>query len=384
MVIGRHGAVNITNGREGRTNTLGLQQRELDALLDDLDKNLPEEAKRRRQFVRRPFRRSTIRMFIFPVGGPRLEIKVACRNISAGGMSVLHSAYLHLGTKVSVFLPHLALGEVEQTGHLCRGCHVSGMIHELGVKFDKPIKVSEFVRQNPFEDTFSLENVEPEQLKGTLVYVEDSPLDQRIVKHFLNHTHLRLRVAQTPEEGLKLIYEGCDLVLTDYDMPAMTGVQLVERIRSEGIDIPVIMATSDTSVVVRDPSLSTRVNAFLTKPLQQQVLLRALAEFMIASSVTSSLVSTLSRDHSNFSLVAGFVEHAHISAKRLDEAIARNDAATCRSVVLQIKGVAPTVGFESLGRLADEASRAITASMSVQESIRQLRALIAACERVRQ
>ncbi len=368
----------------GRVNSIGLQGRELEALYESLDANTPAGASRKRDFVRWPFRFASIHVTIQQPGNSvPSTVKVACRNLSCGGISLLHNSYLHVGGKVTVTLPHPETGPMAIGGYITRCNHVKGVIHEIGVKFDKPIQAREFVRSDPFSDSFSLENVDPIKLQGCVVYVDDSAMDQKIVQHYLRETQIRLRMASTAQEGLKLVGEGCDLILCDYDIPGMSGVEFVSEIRRQGIRTPLIIATSDTSQTTKDKLQGSEVNAFLAKPLAQGMLLRALAEFMMVGKSIGTANSSIPRDHPNYVLVDAFLQQLPGFLKRLNEAIAKEDATACRGVALQLKGLAPTVGFEGIAALADEAATMVSASMSVTESIRPLRALVAICERAR-
>jgi CheY-like chemotaxis protein len=52
--------------------------------------------------------------------------------------------------------------------------------------------------------------------------------------------------AATGEEGLARIHEQMpDVVLLDYRMPGLTGAEVVERLRAEGIEVAIIFLTAD-------------------------------------------------------------------------------------------------------------------------------------------
>ena len=71
----------------GRPNTLNLQTRDLNSLLDTLDRHAEgERPSIKRGFVRWPFRHASIRMEIVQGSGARAAITVACRNLSRGGV----------------------------------------------------------------------------------------------------------------------------------------------------------------------------------------------------------------------------------------------------------------------------------------------------------
>lgn len=57
-----------------------------------------------------------------------------------------------------------------------------------------------------------------------------------------------------------------NLVVTDYHMPGIDGVELVERIKDCHIDLPVVMMTGDQSPDVFVRSIAAGVAAFFEKP----------------------------------------------------------------------------------------------------------------------
>ncbi|MDK2974852.1 MAG: hypothetical protein PWP08_1223 [Methanofollis sp.] len=50
----------------------------------------------------------------------------------------------------------------------------------------------------------------------------------------------------SPEEALNRLESGCfDICISDYDMPGMNGIQLLERIREEDNAVPYILITGN-------------------------------------------------------------------------------------------------------------------------------------------
>jgi CheY-like chemotaxis protein len=367
-----------------RPNTVGLKSEALSELLDQFERARTKGEKADREFVRWGFRREAVHVTLYqPGGGNPVTLRMACRNLSCGGISLLHSAYIHTGTRAVVQLAHPDREPVSVEGSVVRCTHLKGLVHEIGIKFAQPIPAREFVQLDPFTDRFSLERVDPEALKGTIVYVDDSAAERKLVTHYLRGTSLRLRTAASGEETLKLIEEGCDLLISDFDMPGMTGVDLIRRVREAGHDTPVIMVTADTSAVTRSSLNELRISAFLAKPFPQEMLLRAIAEFISMDSGSRQTSSSLPQDHPNRGLVDGYVEQLHEFAQRLTKCIARDDVEASRSVVLQVAGSAPNFGFGAIAKLASAAAQALASTMSIAESQAQLRALQVACERAR-
>ena len=376
---------NVVASANARANTLGISARELASILDELDEQGNSAgAKRHRDFVRWTFRQVSIPIELNQPDGSRVSVKVACRNLSRGGMSILHNSYWHSGTRCTVLLPHNSGRKVPVVGFVTRCRHVRGMIHEVGIRFEEPIDTNEYVDLDPFSDRFSLERVKPEDLSGCVLQIDDSPMDQRLVRHYLRQTQLRIRTADTAEEGLEKARETIDdLILCDYHLADMNGVEVIEHLREEGVNTPVIMVTSDTNSLTKERMSQVQADAFLAKPIKADVLLRAIAEFLVINKETDQFVCSLPKDDPNITLAEEYIDQLHDYANRLEKLITTEDAMAARSICLQIKGTCPTLGFEGIGTLAEEAEISLAASMSVSESLKQLRPLVAACQRAR-
>lgn len=82
-----------------------------------------------------------------------------------------------------------------------------------------------------------------------VLVVDDSAVDRRLAGGLLEKTgSLRVSYASDGAEGLRAVEESSpDLVLTDLKMPGMTGLELVQEIRSRFPSIPVVLMTADGS-----------------------------------------------------------------------------------------------------------------------------------------
>jgi CheY-like chemotaxis protein len=232
-------------------------------------------------------------------------------------------------------------------------------------------------------DCFSLERVDPETLRGCVVLVEDSELDQRIIKHHLRQTQLRLRTAGSVAEGLRLISEGCDLILCDFDLPDGSAADLLTTLVDRGVRIPSIVTTSDISTLTRRGLRQVNASAFLAKPIQADLLMRAVAEFLVMDRKAGPLGCSLAPDDPAAPLAEAFVSEMRGFAKELAKTIESGDWTKARRICLRIAGTAPSVGFHGIADLAGAAAKDLAGSSSTAESSTPLRAVISACERAR-
>jgi two-component system alkaline phosphatase synthesis response regulator PhoP len=74
--------------------------------------------------------------------------------------------------------------------------------------------------------------------------------------------------------------EKPDIIITDFQMPVMTGLELVENLRkdSETENIPVIMLTARGFAIEEDKRNELKISACLSKPFSPRELLQTIEE----------------------------------------------------------------------------------------------------------
>ena len=63
-----------------------------------------------------------------------------------------------------------------------------------------------------------------------------------------------------------------DCIVTDVHMPKMNGLELLQRLRNSGCEVPVIVVTGKPSVDPEDYYLGRGANGFFRKPVDGQAL----------------------------------------------------------------------------------------------------------------
>lgn len=370
-----------------QTNTVRMKATELQKLNEEL-----EAANRgghhARKSIRLEYLQLSVRVEMHQGGGATTNLQYAARNISGDGIGILHNSYVHPSTRCTVYLKHRDGREIPIEASAVRCRHVKGLIHEVGLRFKTPINVREFLNVDPMDGRFTLEAVDPQKLTGSLLHVEDSPMDRRLVRHYLAETALNIVSVEDGKTALERIGEGFDAIIVDNDLSDMTGMVLVEQMRSKGITAPIIMLTADTRPSAKEAARAARVSAVLSKPTTKEIVLQALAEFLMIDNAGSAdaggaLTSTLSPGDPTFKFVPEFVDELKQFAEKINKAIAANDTGAARRLAYQIKGAAPALGFASIGEAANTAMLALDATGGVADCAKQLRLLVSLCLRAK-
>lgn len=105
-----------------------------------------------------------------------------------------------------------------------------------------------------------------------LLIDDDVKLTQSIVLNVGEDTY-EWKVAHDGEEGLALLKEvQPDLVISDIRMPNLDGISLLERIKEEGIEVPVIMITAYEDMVTTIRAMQLGAFEYVRKPIDPEEL----------------------------------------------------------------------------------------------------------------
>ena len=89
--------------------------------------------------------------------------------------------------------------------------------------------------------------------------------------------------ATDPIEALEMIRaqpHQFDLIISDFSMPQMNGIQLAEEIKRINPGIPIILLSGYSSDVPKKQIKPTVINGFITKPISKNELARAIRKVL--------------------------------------------------------------------------------------------------------
>ncbi|MEI6638767.1 MAG: sigma-54 dependent transcriptional regulator, partial [Chlorobium sp.] len=132
----------------------------------------------------------------------------------------------------------------------------------------------------------------------TILVVEDEKVQLDSLAGFLTKLGYRVLKSSSPVQALDMARESAvDLVLTDFKMPGMTGVQLLEALKHMNPGIDVIIMTAYGSVESAMEAMKLGVIDYITKPIdlhQLKVMIRNTLERKVLVSENRLLRQQLS------------------------------------------------------------------------------------------
>jgi DNA-binding response OmpR family regulator len=109
-----------------------------------------------------------------------------------------------------------------------------------------------------------------------ILVIEDEPGIARFLKEGLEEESFAVDVAEDGRKGQQMAMdngEAYDLLLVDWMLPGMSGVEIVRKIREEGLKMPVIFLTARDTVQDAVFALETGANDYIRKPFSFEELL---------------------------------------------------------------------------------------------------------------
>jgi CheY-like chemotaxis protein len=110
--------------------------------------------------------------------------------------------------------------------------------------------------------------------KHTLLLVDDEPEILDGLRRTLRNEGYRLLTTTSPLEAIEILARGgVDLLLSDIDMPEMSGIDLVARVRRDHPDVVRLLLTGDASLESALTAINEgEVHRYLTKPWTKETL----------------------------------------------------------------------------------------------------------------
>ena len=113
-----------------------------------------------------------------------------------------------------------------------------------------------------------------------VLIVDDEKTSRDLVTMLLEADQHEITAASSGTEALQLLRSGSyDLLVTDQEMPRMTGAALVEAVRKSGNSKPIIMLTGFGDLMKSSSSTVNGVDLVLNKPVTSEALRSALIKF---------------------------------------------------------------------------------------------------------
>ena len=114
---------------------------------------------------------------------------------------------------------------------------------------------------------------------ATILYVDDDPTIGLLLEDtLLRAGHRAIGARNVPQALQALSHGGIELIISDFKMPGMTGLELLAHVREEGYEIPLIMVTGYASIEHAVQAIKSGAADYITKPVRPEQLEHAVTK----------------------------------------------------------------------------------------------------------
>lgn len=297
-------------------------------------------------------------------GGTTVRFMVKPRNLSRTGLSVLHGGFIHPGTPCVTPLRDLR-GEpkpVRGTVVACR--HVRGRVHELGIEFDGPIPIHEYVLD---AQTLLTEGdpITLPVLSGRALVVEEWEADRELLAYDLQKLGVQVTQASSGDAAIRALHQQrFHIVLAGEWLGDMSAAYLAGVVHAAGYDVPIIGVFSGGSRELANRAIRSGLATVVNKPCALEYLSQILLQHLSLDDAACDEEDAQARDPGGLSarwhevgmrpMILAFLQGFDERLSDLEHQLADPANPGAVQACIRLKGSAASYGFPRLTKAADE------------------------------
>jgi DNA-binding NtrC family response regulator len=117
----------------------------------------------------------------------------------------------------------------------------------------------------------------PKSSGNNVLVVDDDNAVCRIVERMLSDEPYQVQTSQSVADALQAIEQKAfDAYVMDYKLPDGSGLDVAERIRSKGSEVPIILISGYDTTFVASRAEKLNIFDFLQKPFSREMICKAL------------------------------------------------------------------------------------------------------------
>ena len=191
-----------------------------------------------------------------------------------------------------------------------------------------------------------------------ILVVDDEPLNLDLLEQELTDLGYGVEKAESGRAALEMLAAApADLVLLDYQMPGMNGIEVLEEIKKNQLDLPVIIITAFGTIERAVEAIKSGAEDFVTKPFDPDHLALVVSKALERARLKSEVALLSQELAGRYRLVAG---KSPLMARAIEEA---KKAARSRTTVLLLgeSGTGKELFARSIHEWSERANRPFVA-----------------------
>ena len=269
-----------------------------------------------------------------------------------------------LGVPIVYSLVKMMNGQINFKSEVGKGTTVFVRIpqemHGTEVLGKEIVKIFENFETTSWSATKKSQFVPEPMPYGKVLVVDDIDANLFVARGLLNFYDLSVETCTSGQAAIDKISQGniYDIVFMDHLMPNLNGVETMRILRDMGYKHPIVVLTANALLGQEEEFIEFGFDGFVSKPIQssrlnevlikfirnkqsQEVLTKAMDDFLSSESMMETLRATFAKNHSN-------------AFRNIDEALGAGDFKTAHRLAHTIKGLAGMIGEDLLAKAAED------------------------------
>ncbi len=171
--------------------------------------------------------------------------------------------------------------------------------------------------------------------RSRIVVIEDDLDIRDLISEYFKNKNYSVTTFMDAESAYEKLQSGflCDVILTDLELPMMSGIELIQKLRKANVEIPIIVMTVNQELEVAMKAVALGAFDFIVKPLNMTQLQIALerAIYLRKLSEENQSLRTLIKDQDAQS-APGVIGKSTVFLKTID--VAKRVAKSMASVLI--------------------------------------------------
>lgn len=339
---------------------LDISAKELDKLLDQLDANgIPANAPGAGPVY--PYRMRPLRVDVRRAGQRPAVLSLAARALGAKWMSLVTATRVTAGTPCLVYLITIDGAWEPVPGRIAstRRLDANARLWEVHVTFDAPVDVVQYAAA---------------AWRARVLVADDSRTVRELLPQMLAKHHADTIVVSNGRAAVEAATERFDLILLDVEMPELTGVEVVTKLRGDSYIWPIAVITAISDEENRYACMEAGCDAFLSKPPEADEI-----GHLVRFAKPRPQFSALLGDKNVHNLVNNYVTQLREQVQQIEAAFRTGQSQTLLSLARQIRADAPACGFPALAPLAHRVEVTVSSGFPASDLRRVLCRLLCHC-----
>jgi len=304
-----------------------------------------------------PWMRDDIELYVEHPGGSRVQLPAATVDIGRQGLGITTHTFLHEGTRTMIRLPAIDGSPIDTHGEV-RWCRYDDGLHQCGIQFTSAVQLERIVPRDQWTETMLRDD--DYQIKGKVVHMFSSALDQHMLTLALRDTAISVEAVDTTGAVLDLIRNGdVDVLAIDLRTESADLAQFHVQIGQLGYGGPIIFIADTDDEVIAAQCIFEEPSAVLKSPIEGPAIANRVTEVLEKwqrlTGGDEALFTKLRRDDAVAGMLDGYHDACKTTADALRAKMVREDREGIVSLLRRIAGTAGTFGYPVLAKQAEAA-----------------------------